>query len=68
MMYIEIRHNSFDISSISKNLKLKGKIFFLCIIRMVITTAAAYESAKVYTIKVNNKKTFWIKMTDVHDG
>ena len=35
---------------------------------MVIITAEAYENAKVHTIKVNNKKIFWVKMTDVQDG
>ena len=45
------------ISSINKNIKIKKK-FFLYIIRMVITTAEAYENAKVHTIIVNNKKLF----------
>ena len=50
IMYIEIRHKSFDISSISKNIKIKNKTF-LYIIRMVIITAEAYENAKVHTIR-----------------
>ena len=29
IMYIEIRHNSFDISSISKNIKIQKNIFFV---------------------------------------
>ena len=66
-MHIEIRHNSFDISNISKNIKVKKKRF-LYIIRMVIITTEAYENAKVHTIKVNNKKLFWVNMTDVQDG
>ena len=35
---------------------------------MVIITAEAYENAKVHTIKVNNEKLFWVKMTDFQDG
>ena len=67
IMYIEIRHNSFDISSISKIIKTKKNIFFSYIIKMVITTAEAYENATVHTIKVINKKLFWLKMTDIQD-
>ena len=35
---------------------------------MVVITVEAYENAEVHTIKVNNKKLFWVKMTDVQDG
>ena len=35
---------------------------------MVIITAEAYENSKAHTIKVNNKKLFWVKMTVVQDG
>ena len=32
IIYIKFRHNSFDISSISKNIKLKKKHFSVCIL------------------------------------
>ena len=35
---------------------------------MVVITVEGYENAEVHTIKVNNKKLFWVKMTDVQDG
>ena len=35
---------------------------------MVIISGEAYENTKVHTIKINNKKLFWVKMTDVQDG
>ena len=35
---------------------------------MVVITVEAYKNAKVHDIKVNSKKLFWVKMTDVQDG
>ena len=32
---------------------------------MVVITVQAYAEARVHTIKVGNKKLFWIKMIDV---
>ena len=52
-----------------KTYKLINKIFFLlCFvkyIRMVVITVQAYEEAGVHTIKVGNKRLFWVKMIDV---
>ena len=35
---------------------------------MSFITAKAHENAKVETIKVENKKLFWLKMNDIQSG
>ena len=35
---------------------------------MVVITVQAYVEARVLTIKVENKKLFWVKMIDVQKG
>ena len=35
---------------------------------MVDTSVEKYTNAKVCTIRVNNKKLFWVRMYDVHEG
>ena len=35
---------------------------------MVVITVQAYAEARVHTIKVRNKKLFWVKMIDVQKG
>ena len=35
---------------------------------MVVVTVQAYANAGIHTIKVRNKKLFWIKMCDVKKG
>ena len=35
---------------------------------MVVITVQAYVEARVQTIKVGNKKLFWVKMIDVQKG
>ena len=36
-----------------------------CMYKMVVITTEAYRDAKVHTIKVGNRKLFWLKMRDV---
>ena len=35
---------------------------------MVVITVQAYIEARVHTIKVGNKKLFWVKIIDVQKG
>ena len=35
---------------------------------MVVITVQAYTEARVHTIKVGNRKLFWVKMIDVQKG
>ena len=46
----------------------KNFIFFLCMYKMVDISVEKYANAKVRTIRVSNKKLFWVRMFDVQEG
>ena len=46
----------------------KNSIFFLCMYKMVDISVEKYTNAKVRTIRVSNKKLFWVRVHDVQEG
>ena len=46
----------------------KKSILFLCMYKMVDISAEKYTNAKVCTIRVNNKKLFWVRMYNLQEG
>ena len=46
----------------------KNVIFFLCMYKMVDISVKKYTNSKVCTIRVSNKKLFWVRMYDVQEG
>ena len=57
IMNIDIKHSSFDIRSISKNIEIKKECFFVYY-KDGYNNCLTYENAKVDTITVNNKELF----------